>query len=283
MKKFKLLIFILLISNVLFSQNYKVIYDIAWKPSVENKTLVNDLGVLVINQSKSFFSGYENFRDDSLKSSVVKKFIEGTQKGNLRFPEARNKSKFQKVIFKNLSNDSLTQEEKFFVTSFHINFNCKMNWKMEKDEPKNYFGYTCKKATLNFGGRKWTAWYTTEIPISDGPYKFHGLPGLILSISDSKGEYDFHIKAIIKETNDLQYRNFGLPKPIKLSSEKWFSYYEKYKKQPSIVYENINTENTTYVINGKEIGRNEKNDYDVRQKKYLLENNNEIEIVNTCK
>lgn len=114
--------------------------------------MVNDLGVLIINQSKSFFSGYENFRDDSLKSSVVKKFIEGTQKGNLRFPDARNKSRFQKVIFKNLSNDSLTQEEKFFVTSFHINFNCKMNWKMEKDEPKNYFGYTCKKATLNFGG-----------------------------------------------------------------------------------------------------------------------------------
>lgn len=33
-----------------------------------------------------------------------------------------------------------------------------------------------QKATCDFAGRKWIAWFTTEIPIQDGPYKFYGLP-----------------------------------------------------------------------------------------------------------
>lgn len=40
---------------------------------------------------------------------------------------------------------------------------------------------------------EWTAWFTTELPISDGPYKFHGLPGLILKIYDKTNTYSFDI------------------------------------------------------------------------------------------
>lgn len=52
-------------------------------------------------------------------------------------------------------------------------------------------GHSCKKAVCTFRGREWTAWYTSEVPCSEGPWKFCGLPGLILKVEDDKNEYAF--------------------------------------------------------------------------------------------
>lgn len=51
--------------------------------------------------------------------------------------------------------------------------------------------YSCHKAECQFKGRKWTVWFATEIPISEGPWKLYGLPGLILKATDSQGNYSF--------------------------------------------------------------------------------------------
>ena len=45
-------------------------------------------------------------------------------------------------------------------------------------------GYPCHKATTIFRGRIWTVWYTLDLPYSDGPWKFCGLPGLVLYAYD---------------------------------------------------------------------------------------------------
>ncbi len=52
-------------------------------------------------------------------------------------------------------------------------------------------GYKCKKAICNFRGRKWTAWYTLDIPISEGPWKLDGLPGMIFKAIDSLNQFSF--------------------------------------------------------------------------------------------
>ena len=49
--------------------------------------------------------------------------------------------------------------------------------------------FTCNKATTKYAGREYTAWYTLDVPISYGPYKFFGLPGLIIKIEESTGMY----------------------------------------------------------------------------------------------
>lgn len=74
--------------------------------------------------------------------------------------------------------------------------NERITWKIENSCDTVILGYACKKATTYFRGRSYTAWFSPDIPISDGPYKFRGLPGLILMIYDSQGFHKFEMVGI---------------------------------------------------------------------------------------
>lgn len=74
------------------------------------------------------------------------------------------------------------------------------NWKLV-DETKIINSIVCKKAEVNYKGREWTAWYSTEIPFPYGPYKFSGLPGLIVKIIDKTGDYDFELVKSVSSSN----------------------------------------------------------------------------------
>jgi len=65
-----------------------------------------------------------------------------------------------------------------------------MNWTILPDEAE-FLDYSCQKAILQFRGRNYEAWFTTQIPINDGPWKFFGLPGLILKVNDTEGQFIF--------------------------------------------------------------------------------------------
>jgi GLPGLI family protein len=54
-------------------------------------------------------------------------------------------------------------------------------------------GYECQQAFTAFGGRMWEAWFTRAVPVSDGPYKFYGLPGLMLKVRDTHDNYVFEL------------------------------------------------------------------------------------------
>lgn len=61
-----------------------------------------------------------------------------------------------------------------------------IDWKIS-NETKTILGFPCKKATATFRGRKYTAWYTEDIAVSQGPWKLRGLPGLILAAKGGGG------------------------------------------------------------------------------------------------
>lgn len=69
------------------------------------------------------------------------------------------------------------------------------------DEYKSILEYKCQKATCSFRGRSYIAWYTSDIPLKMGPYKFSGLPGLILSISDTNKEYNWECVGLARGNN----------------------------------------------------------------------------------
>lgn len=66
-----------------------------------------------------------------------------------------------------------------------------IEWALVEDSTKNILGYDCIKATADYHGRKWIAWFTPEIPVQAGPWKLAGLPGLILEADADNGVYSF--------------------------------------------------------------------------------------------
>lgn len=62
-----------------------------------------------------------------------------------------------------------------------------MEWTIVEDSTKNILGYECVMAVTDYHGREWQAWFTPEIPVDDGPWKFHGLPGMILNAQAGEG------------------------------------------------------------------------------------------------
>jgi len=64
------------------------------------------------------------------------------------------------------------------------------------NETKKIQGYTCKKAVGKYHNKIINVWYTEEIPISEGPYTFKNLPGLVLEAYDSKEYFHFTLESL---------------------------------------------------------------------------------------
>ncbi|MBB1150094.1 GLPGLI family protein [Myroides sp. NP-2] len=107
------------------------------------------------------------------------------------------------VIFKDFSTSTLLVQELVALTTYQYQEPIpKINWKIVKDT-KEILGHSCQKATTTFRGRLYTAWFAEDIPISDGPHLFTGLPGLILEISDAKKDYRFTATGIETKNEEV--------------------------------------------------------------------------------
>ena len=101
-------------------------------------------------------------------------------------------------VFKNTSNDG-------YMRFIHMPgwVSCRekieglFDWHLQ-DGDSIVCGYPCHKAITTFRGRTWTVWYTLDLPYSDGPWKFCGLPGLVLYAYDSEDKFRFNCIGIEK-------------------------------------------------------------------------------------
>lgn len=166
---------------------------------------------------------------------------------------------------------------------FVYNTEDKINWNLEKDT-KKFENYTLQKATATFGGRKWTAWFCKEIDISEGPYKFRGLPGMIFQIYDDKNNFDFTlVKSFkLKATYRTPFiESFYGQKPIKTTKENidrmlmneykdpYHETRDEFKKNPNMTF-SINGVDVKDISQFKELTES--------RQKFIRENNNPIEI-----
>lgn len=94
-----------------------------------------------------------------------------------------------------------------------------MAWTI-KDDTLTIAGMVCQRADVRFGGRDWVAWFALEIPVPDGPYKFCGLPGLIVSITDTQQHWQFDLTHI---------RN--VEKTVTLNFQSWYEFIPATKEQ----------------------------------------------------
>jgi GLPGLI family protein len=132
-------------------------------------------------------------------------------------------------IFKDHKNKNIYSIERVIMKPFLVKDSMNFfNWKLH-DIKKEILGYNCQKATVTYRGRNYTAYFTIDVPIKTGPWKFYGLPGLILQVESDDGVLKINANKIVvnKEavTINNPYKNYKL-KPIS-----WQEYINEYEKK----------------------------------------------------
>jgi len=200
MKKNKIFLFFLVLSvfNSIYCQNKTFKYDFEYKPNVLRDSTILEKTVLdVKDDNLSIFRSEQEKISDSLIAFTG--FGSGRK---MRFED-------QFYVKKSLSkNEVFKSIQTMFREIFFIKINEELDWKILPE--KNTIGtFNVQKATVNYGGRNWTAWFTTEIPIQNGPYIFYGLPGLIIKISDAENNFIFNLTEIKDSGQEVYYRTKG--------------------------------------------------------------------------
>ena len=76
-------------------------------------------------------------------------------------------------------------------------------------------GYHCQKATCHYHGRDFEAWFTAEVPVKYGPWKFGGLPGLIVKVYDTDHLYTFECTSVERVNRPMVRSKYSTRRPIK--------------------------------------------------------------------
>ena len=125
----------------------------------------------------------------------------------------------------------------------------KQEWKLT-NETQTIIGYKCQKATCRFRGRDFIAWFAPSIPVKRGPWKFGGLPGLILKVLDKDGLYTFEAIGIETRPHPItrfkefkNYTSYGREKVWKMQR----SFHENWFKATDFHKATINPDGTTTI------------------------------------
>ncbi|MDR2148579.1 MAG: GLPGLI family protein [Tannerella sp.] len=160
--------------------------------TVNNTNPKSSVMLLQIGKRLTKYWGLDSYIIDSLTAayreagentvSIIQKTI-GLDRGDFR----------DEVIFSNMKPDYLTVTVSMALARLNSEYEeiiPKIDWHLEKDT-MTVMNYLCKKATCRLFGRNYTAWYTPLLPVQKGPWKFSGLPGLILKVSDDREQVFF--------------------------------------------------------------------------------------------
>jgi GLPGLI family protein len=212
MKKISLAL-LLIIGFSSFAQN-RFFYDYKFIPdSTDKANVLKEIMLLDIDKSGSKYYGQEKFIADSTSQADVERQLKlspnnisisrNDKPGMISYKVTKQYPDFKTHLFTRISNDSYKIEE-----------DKKPEWKILPEKQK-IGEYNAQKATTKYGGREWTAWFSTDLPFQDGPYKFYGLPGLIVKIEDKTGSHSLTLvgNKTIQTTTE---KEMNLPQGVQL-------------------------------------------------------------------
>lgn len=253
--------------------NYRVSYKLTYKlDSTDLESSKSEIMWLFANNESSLFLSRGAALKDSMSVNVSVADI-GSERWKSRIKAAKTDFKYK--IFKNKSKNKLGYGIKLMDDKLYYSQDIdKIQWEIQA-EAKEIAGYQVQKATTSFAGRDYIAWFTPEIPLSDGPYKFAGLPGLIVEIRDTEDEYIFEFKGFEELDNPLEYHI--VPKGFKeVKKKELLDLVSTYEKDPiSYINNYVGASGTTVSI--KIVG-DDKKDYLKKQQEKLAKKNNPIEL-----
>ena len=154
---------------------------------------IKEYSRLMVNGNRSFFQSSNEMRRDSI--------LQDDQDNMVGVSENYSHLKFSVESI----GDSIVYNEKLVKHEYQYSEILDFDWVINLEETKEISGYKCYNASTNYGGREWNAWYTPELPLNTGPYKFKGLPGLILEIEDSTKSYRFIFNRFLNEKGIEQH------------------------------------------------------------------------------
>ncbi|MDF2832310.1 GLPGLI family protein [Chryseobacterium indoltheticum] len=236
--KFLTLLIIFVISISFFdAQNYRIIYKLSYKTDSTSNKMYQKNMILDMNENIESFYSQKMYQSDSLYEANVKNGKENS--GRLL--------DYDFSIKKDIDNKELY---KYYRLSFGYIFKVKEELTKSKWEisntTKKISGFNCQKAVTNYKGRKWEAWFTSDIPLSKGPYIFDGLPGLIVLISDIKNNFIFELTSIKNQNSSLIFYegNAILVNPKQLK-KLYIDYYNDPFKELKISDTKVKIENSS--------------------------------------
>ncbi|WP_089819918.1 GLPGLI family protein [Kaistella treverensis] len=198
------LFFLALTSQFFFAQATRFVYQVSMKPDSTNRNdIKTENAYLDITPEKSIFYAENRLKRDSI-------FGRARQTGTFNFDRSQMqglRTNLDFLVEKDYKTGKKLYNARILRDQYSYEEDRQMDWKI-LPETATIGEYKTQKAQTDFAGRTWYAWFTTEVPFQDGPYKFSGLPGLIVKVEDAKGDYSFDLKETkkIAEMQDFNQR-----------------------------------------------------------------------------
>lgn len=244
MRFFKFIILIgLLNSTSLFAQvegeasfqiEYKVIFSL---DSINLDKKSTEFHRLYSGANVSFYASEGAILTDSLTEDFKNNIFMNNESSSMSEMNENLKdvpaSKFSAKVYKDLNENDIWVSELLTTDKYIYRVpDLPLKWEIG-EETKIIGSHTSQKAILQYGGRKWIAWFSDDIPVSDGPYIFSGLPGLILEIYDDQNHYQFKIASIKKlKSNHLIKINSKADEMQHVSKAKFIKAFKNYEINP---------------------------------------------------
>ncbi len=173
--------------------NYEVTDTILKKSrSLQNVVLIGDSHI-------KYMSWGVILADSAWSSIPLSERMPETEAVKKRWFQVSSKFKTNSdYIIIDINNKSLYDKKFYSATSYYYEEPLpEFEWRVNDEISDTIIGYPCKTAECFFRGRHWKVWFSEDLPMPYGPWKFHGLPGMILKAEDISGAHKFVAEEII--------------------------------------------------------------------------------------
>ncbi|WP_303169947.1 GLPGLI family protein [Porphyromonas sp.] len=183
--------------EVLDYTQWRIYYDYTIKKKANDPySIRNTIALLQIGQRATVFRDYHSFRTDSMLDVNAKAKRLPSEYINELLKE-NHKSQFAHVVAYDRRTKGWTEQQSVpsEMRSRYSEASIPMAWTTVKGDTL-IAEYKCHKAVAKYRGRDYIAWYTEEINMPYGPYKFYGLPGLVMKVEDTLGHHVFTFRGM---------------------------------------------------------------------------------------
>jgi len=234
MKKYTVLF--LFAFGIFNAQNQRFSYEYQFVKDTLNKTeITKELMNLDIGKEGSNFYSRDVYVSDSTMNAYFEKQIQTTGSMNVDTKiMSQRKGSMRYNIFKSYPEFKISTKTRMGMDAYKVAEDRKMAWNILKEKQK-IGEFNTQKASTEFAGRKWIAWFSTELPFQDGPYKFYGLPGLIVKLEDAAKTHQFELVGVSKYTSPTEKVSpFGQPnKEIEINQKQYKKMYLEERNDPA--------------------------------------------------